>query len=104
MSATYKTLYGALATLPIFLIWMYLAWSVVIFGAVVTAALEEYQQLNDRQLKKIIVNGKPEKDNCKNFKIPLAKRTKLVHHHFHRDNFHPQIVFSANKSDNIDIY
>ena len=61
MSATYKTLYGALATLPIFLIWMYLAWSVVIFGAVVTAALEEYQQLNDRQLKKIIVNGKPEK-------------------------------------------
>ncbi len=61
MSATYKTLYGALATLPIFLIWMYLAWSVVILGAVVTAALEEYQQLNDRQLKKIIVNGKPEK-------------------------------------------
>lgn len=61
MSATYKTLYGALATLPIFLIWMYLAWAVVIFGAVVTAALEEYQQLDDRQLKKILVIGKPEK-------------------------------------------
>lgn len=43
-SATYKTIYGALATLPIFLIWMYLAWAVVIFGAVVTAALEEFQQ------------------------------------------------------------
>lgn len=42
-NATYKTLYGALATLPVFLIWMYLAWSVVIFGAVVTAALEEFQ-------------------------------------------------------------
>lgn len=60
-AATYKTLYGALATLPVFLIWMYLAWSVVIFGAVVTAALEEYRQLDNRALKKILVAGKPEK-------------------------------------------
>lgn len=60
-TSTYKTLYGALATLPIFLIWMYLAWAVVIFGAVVTAALEEYQQLDERSLKKIIISGKPEK-------------------------------------------
>lgn len=48
-SATYKTIYGALATLPIFLIWMYLAWAVVIFGAVVTAALEEFQQYEGRE-------------------------------------------------------
>lgn len=60
-AAAYKILYGALATLPVFLIWMYLAWSVVIFGAVVTAALEEYRQLDDRALKKILVAGKPEK-------------------------------------------
>ena len=60
-AATYKTLYGALATLPVFLIWMYLAWAVVIFGAVVTAALEEYQKLDKRFLKKIIIVGKPEK-------------------------------------------
>ena len=60
-AATYKTLYGALATLPVFLIWMYLAWAVVIFGAVVTAALEEYQQLDKRSLKKIIIARKPEK-------------------------------------------
>ena len=40
---------------------MYLAWSVVIFGAVVTAALEEYRQLDNRALKKILVAGKPEK-------------------------------------------
>lgn len=43
-SGTYKTLYGAMAALPIFLVWMYLAWSVVIFGAVVTAAWGEYRQ------------------------------------------------------------
>ncbi len=61
MTVTYKILYGALATIPVFLIWMYLVWAVVIFGAVVTAALEEYQSLDDRQLKKIIINGKPEK-------------------------------------------
>lgn len=48
-SATYKTIYGALATLPIFLIWMYLAWAVVIFGAVATAALEEFQQQEDKE-------------------------------------------------------
>ncbi len=43
-SGTYKTLYGAMAALPIFLVWMYLAWGVVIFGAVFTAALGEYRQ------------------------------------------------------------
>ena len=61
MTVTYKILYGALATIPVFLIWMYLVWAVVIFGAVVTAALEEYQSLDDHQLKKILINGKPEK-------------------------------------------
>ena len=43
-NATYKTLYGALAALPIFLVWMYLVWAVVIFGAVVTASIDEYQR------------------------------------------------------------
>ena len=44
-NSTYSTLYGALAIIPIFLIWMYLSWAVVLLGAVVTAALEEYKQL-----------------------------------------------------------
>lgn len=57
-NATYKTLYGALATIPVFLIWMYLSWAVVIFGAVVTAAMEEYQQLNRTEIKKVIVASK----------------------------------------------
>jgi len=35
----YQLLYGALATFPIFLFWIYLAWVVVLFGAEVTNAL-----------------------------------------------------------------
>lgn len=72
-SATYKTIYGALATLPIFLIWMYLAWAVVIFGAVVTAALEEFQQQEGREEIRIIkgkariftLRGKKNKESAK---------------------------------------
>ena len=36
---TYSVIYGAFATLPILLIWMYVAWSIVLTGALVTAYL-----------------------------------------------------------------
>ena len=60
-SATYQILYGTLAVIPILLVWMYFAWAVVIFGAVITAALDEFRTLNSVQLKKILISGKPEK-------------------------------------------
>lgn len=37
--STHRLVYGAFASLPIFLIWVYLSWVVVIFGAVITAVL-----------------------------------------------------------------
>ena len=37
--ANYKLVYGTFASLPIFLMWIYLSWVVVVFAAVITAVL-----------------------------------------------------------------
>lgn len=39
---TYRLIYGAFAALPIFLLWLYLCWTVVIIGALLTAVLPEF--------------------------------------------------------------
>lgn len=44
LNVTYKTIYGAIATVPILLIWLYLWWVVVLSGAIVTASLGEFKQ------------------------------------------------------------
>jgi len=36
---TYKLVYGAFAGLPVFLLWIYLSWIIVLAGAVITAAI-----------------------------------------------------------------
>ena len=45
---TYQLIYGAFATIPIFLIWLYLSWLVVLTGAIFTAMLPAYHSRPER--------------------------------------------------------
>lgn len=40
---TYKLVYGAFATVPIFLMWIYLSWLAILFGAVIAASLSHWR-------------------------------------------------------------
>lgn len=45
---TYKLIYGAFATIPIFLVWLYTSWLVVLAGAIFTAMLPAYRAKPER--------------------------------------------------------
>lgn len=40
--SSYETIYGALAAVPLFLIWIYTSWMVIILGAVVAASIPDW--------------------------------------------------------------
>ena len=39
--STYQAIYGALSALPIFLLWIYLCWVIILAGAAVSAAIAD---------------------------------------------------------------
>jgi membrane protein len=47
---TYALIYGAFATIPIFLVWLYLSWVVVLAGATLTATLPSYRLAEGRRV------------------------------------------------------
>lgn len=46
-NASFNVIYGALATIPIFLLWLYLVWTVILLGASLAASLTTF---NDRKV------------------------------------------------------
>lgn len=41
---SYQILYGAIAALPIFLVWVYISWVIILLGAIVAASLNEWHK------------------------------------------------------------
>src|SRR5512146_2824520 len=47
---TYKLVYGAFASVPIFLLWVYFSWITVLFGAIITASLSHWRSTHSLRL------------------------------------------------------
>ena len=41
---TYEAIYGALAAVPIFLVWMFVSWFAVLAGGLLTAAIGDWRK------------------------------------------------------------
>lgn len=54
-STTYARLYGVLALLPLFLLWVYVTWMIVLLGFQVTAILQRYRHISREGFKESVL-------------------------------------------------
>jgi membrane protein len=52
-----QTIYGALAVIPVFLLWIYLSWTVILIGAEVAAALPEWRGALAAEQRRRLTSG-----------------------------------------------
>ena len=56
---TYQVVYGALATLPLFLIWLHVSWVIVLVGAAISATLAESDERMTPPRARLAESGPP---------------------------------------------